>query len=61
MSLLNEISLPEASEVADTMNVDTYDTYPYDPTVDKLKTFRNYLGGWKGNEKKPTPHNVVHT
>lgn len=61
LPLLNEVSLPGADEVAAAMAVENYDIAPFNPTVDRTQSFRNYLGGWGGPGGTPTLHNVVHT
>lgn len=60
-AMLAGLSLPTQAEVDDALAISAYDAAPFDPTVDRATSFRNYLGGWGGAGGAPTLHNVVHS
>jgi len=53
------IYLPTAVDVYKTLNVDTYDTPPYDET--SKNSFRNTLEGNQVDAPSQTMHNIVHS
>ena len=58
---MGELTLPSAQDVTDALKCTSYDNSPYNPLVDREKSFRNYLGGWGLDSGAPTLHNVVHS
>lgn len=62
-AMMGGLTLPTADEVNKALACTDYDYTPYDPTVPREKSFRNYLGGWGNpeNDGAPTLHNVVHS
>lgn len=42
------VDLPTTPEVEYALGVNTYDSYPYDASVDTTISFRNTLEGWRG-------------
>lgn len=72
----SSVVLPSAAEIANTLSISTYDSSPWDSSVDTAISFRNSLEGWRGTAGEecddgimdviPTPlrrsqmHNVVH-
>ncbi len=40
--------LPSLAEVNNTLSINTYDSAPWDPSVDTAISFRNSLEGWRG-------------
>lgn len=70
------VQLPSSAEIAQTLNIATYDSSPWDSSVDTALSFRNSLEGWRGTlgeecddglmDVIPGPlrrsqqHNVVH-
>lgn len=42
------VYLPTTAEVAQTLDISTYDSAPWDSSVDSVKSFRNSLEGWRG-------------
>ena len=61
MDFMKDLPLPTQEEVDLAMACENYDVTPYNPSVDRTKSFRNYLGGWGKKGGAPTLHNVVHT
>jgi tyrosinase len=55
------LDLPSQAEVDAAMACEAYDVAPFNPTVPRADSFRNYLGGWQGPNGAPTLHNVVHS
>lgn len=72
----SSVVLPNAAEMEQTLNIATYDSAPWNSSVDSALSFRNALEGWRGTRGDtcedgimdviPTParrsqqHNVVH-
>lgn len=70
------VQLPSAAEIAQTLSIPTYDSAPWDSSVDSAVSFRNALEGWRGTAgqecdegimdviatplRRSQQHNVVH-
>jgi len=70
------VQLPTEKEILNTLGITTYDSAPFDSSVDTVKSFRNALEGWRGTAgntcinsqmdvidlpgRRSTQHNIVH-
>lgn len=54
------VELPTDAEIEGAMTIDAYDAPPYDMTVDRMTSFRNYLEGFNPPTGDQYMHNVGH-
>ena len=55
-----EVALPSEEEVAAALAIDAYDAAPFDMTVDRMGSFRNYLEGFNPPGDSQHMHNIGH-